>query len=130
MKVQVTLTAVVLMIVVGSSVAADWPQWRGPNRDGKSADTGLLKEWPKEGPPLTWKIDNLGGGYSAPSIAAGRTFGMGNRGGDDEVVWALSETDGKELWATRLGSAFAQRSPQGKEGPACTPTVEDRKSVV
>jgi len=129
MKVQVTLTAVVLMIVVGSSVAADWPQWRGPNRDGKSADTGLLKEWPKEGPPLTWKIDNLGGGYSAPSIAAGRIFGMGNRG-DDEVVWALSETDGKELWATRLGSAFAQRSPQGKEGPACTPTVDGERLYV
>jgi len=117
------LTSIVLMAVARSSLGADWPQWRGPNRDGKSADTGLLKEWPKDGPPLAWKIKGLGGGYSAPSIAAGRIFGMGNRG-DDEVVWALSETDGKELWVTRLGPAFDQRASQGKEGPACTPTVD------
>ncbi len=104
--------------------AADWPQWRGPNRDGKSADTGLLKEWPKEGPALAWKIKGLGGGYSGPSIAAGRIFGMSHRG-DDEVAWALSETDGKELWVTRLGPAFKQPGwPQGKEGPGCTPTVD------
>ncbi len=103
--------------------AADWPQFRGANRDGKSADTGLLKEWPKEGPALAWKIKGLGGGYSEPSIAAGRIFGMSNRG-DNEVVWALSETDGKELWAVPLGPAFHQVAPQGKEGPACTPTVD------
>jgi len=110
--------------------AADWPQWRGPNRDGKSADTGLLKEWPKDGPSLAWKIKGLGGGYSGPSIAAGRIFGMSNRG-DDEVVWALSETDGKEVWATRLGPAFKQPGwPQGKEGPGCTPTVDGERLYV
>jgi outer membrane protein assembly factor BamB len=48
---------------------------------------------------------------------------MGNRG-KDEVVWALSEKDGKELWAMRIGPAYQQRMPQGKEGPACTPTVD------
>jgi len=74
----------------------DWPQWRGSDRTAVSKERGLLKEWPKEGPPLAWKIKGLGGGYSSPSIAAGRIFGMSNRG-EDEVVWALSETDGKEL---------------------------------
>ncbi len=112
-----------------SAWAEDWPQWRGPNRDGKSADTGLLKEWPKDGPPLAWKITGLGGGYSAPSIAAGRIFGMSNRG-TDEVVWALSETDGKELWVTRLGPAFKEQAPQGKEGPGCTPTVDGERLYV
>ncbi len=130
MKVRVSLTAVVLMIAAGSSLAQDWPQWRGPNRDGKSADTGLLKEWPQDGPPLAWKTNGLGGGYSGPSIAAGRVFGMSNRG-EDEVVWALSETDGKELWATRLGPAYKQRGwPQGKEGPGCTPTVDGERLYV
>jgi outer membrane protein assembly factor BamB len=129
MKTQVILTAAILMITTGSSLGADWPQWRGPNRDGKSADTGLLKEWPKDGPALSWKIKGIGGGYSAASIAAGRIFGMGNRG-DDEVVWALSETDGKELWVTRLGPAFAQRASQGREGPACTPTVDGERLYV
>ena len=41
----------------------DWPQWRGPNRDGVSLESGLLKKWPKDGPPIAWKADNLGGGY-------------------------------------------------------------------
>ena len=82
-----------------------------------------MKEWPSDGPPLAWEAKGLGGGYSGPSIAAGKVFGMGNRG-KDEVVWALSEKDGKELWATRLGPAYQQSAPQGKEGPACTPTVD------
>jgi len=129
MKVKVILTAIVLMVVTSSSLAADWPQWRGPNRDGKSADKSLLKEWPNDGPPLAWKINKIGGGYCAPAIAAGQIFGMSNRS-EDEVVWALSETDGKELWVTRLGPAFDQRPSQGKEGPACTPTVDGERLYV
>jgi outer membrane protein assembly factor BamB len=112
-----------------TAVAADWPQWQGPDRNAVSKETGLLKEWPEGGPPLAWKINGVGGGYSAPSIAGGRIFGMSNRG-DEEVVWALSEKDGKELWMTRLGSAFRQRMPQGKEGPACTPTVDGERLYV
>src|SRR4051812_33227852 len=76
----------------------DWPQWQGPDRNAVSRERGLLKEWPKDGPPLAWQVKGLGGGDGAPSVAAGRIFGMGGRGGD-EVVWALSEKDGKELWA-------------------------------
>jgi len=110
-------------ILWSSAFADDWPQWQGPHRTAISKEGGLLKEWPKDGPPLAWKTTGLGGGYSGPSIAAGRIFGMSKRG-DDEVVWALSEKDGKELWVTRLGPAFKQQPPQGKEGPACTPTVD------
>jgi outer membrane protein assembly factor BamB len=111
------------------TAASDWPQWQGPDRNAVSKETGLLKEWPKDGPPLAWKIKGLGGGDSAPAVVAGRIIGMGNRGGD-EVVWALSEKDGKELWATPLGVAFAQRMPQGREGPGCTPTVDGDRLYV
>ncbi len=88
-----------LFLPVATAVAAspgsfDWPQWQGPDRNAASRESGLLKEWPKDGPRLAWEIKELGGGYGAPSIAAGRIFGMGNRG-EDEVIWALSETDGK-----------------------------------
>src|SRR5574341_177853 len=107
----------------------DWPQWQGPDRNAISKEKGLLKEWTKDGPPLAWKITGLGGGDSAPSIAAGRIFGMSNRG-EDEVVWALSETDGKTLWVTRLGPAFPQQASQGKEGPGCTPTVDGERLYV
>ena len=73
----------------------DWPQWQGSDRNAVSKETGLLQQWPKEGPPLAWKIKGLGGGDSTPSIAAGRVYGMSHRG-NDEIVWALSEKDGKE----------------------------------
>jgi outer membrane protein assembly factor BamB len=118
-----------LLLVLGAaSLAAapksfDWPQWQGSDRDAVSKEHGLLQEWPKGGPPLAWEVKELGGGYSAPSIAAGRIFGMSYRGGD-EVVWALSEKDGRQLWVSRLGPVSSQRQPQGKEGPGCTPTVD------
>jgi len=119
-----------LTAFAGSPESFDWPQWQGPDRNAISKETGLLKEWPKDGPPLAWKIKGLGGGYSAPSIAAGRVFGMSNRG-DEEVVWALSETNGKELWVRPLGPACREGGPQGIEGPGCTPTVDgDRLYVV
>ncbi len=99
----------------------DWPQWQGPERTAVSKETGLLKEWPKSGPPLAWTTKGLGGGYSAPSIAAGRIFGMSYRK-NDEGVWALDEASGKELWWTRIADA-RKISPYG-EGSRCTPTVD------
>ena len=99
----------------------DWTQWQGQDRTAVSRETGLLQEWPKGGPPLVWKLEDLGGGYSTPSIAAGRIFGMSYRG-DDEVVWALEEATGKELWAVRI--AAADRNVGYGEGSRCTPTVD------
>jgi outer membrane protein assembly factor BamB len=116
-------------MIASSSSLADWPQWQGPDRNAISQERGLLQEWPKGGPPLAWKIDKLGGGDSSPAIAAGRIFGMSKRG-DDEVVWALSETDGSEVWVKPLGPAHSQRMPQGKEGPGCTPTVDGERLYV
>ena len=116
--------------LLSTALAEDWPQWQGPQRNAISKETGLLKEWPKDGPPLAWRVKGLGGGDSAPSIAAGKIFGMANRSAD-EVVWALSERDGKEVWVSRLGPAFEQRGmPQGKEGPGCTPTVDGERLYV
>jgi outer membrane protein assembly factor BamB len=136
-KLSVHIAARALMVAamsatcdwVSTSRAADWPQWQGPNRNAMSNERGLLQEWPAGGPPLARKIKGLGGGDSAPSIADGRIFGMGNRG-DKEVVWALSETNGQELWATPLGAAFEQGPPQSKEGPGCTPTVDGDRLYV
>jgi outer membrane protein assembly factor BamB len=101
----------------------DWPQWQGPDRNAISRETGLLKKWPKDGPKLAWKAEKLGGGYSAPAVSAGRIFGMSFRG-QDEVVWALDEATGKELWATRIAEAKRAPGPQGPEGSRGTPTVD------
>lgn len=120
-----------LVLSTANSVGGeyDWAQWQGPDRTAVSKETGLLKEWAKEGPPVAWKINGLGSGYSAPSVARGRIYGMSNRGGD-EVIWSLSETDGKEIWATRLGPALTEGMPQGKEGAGCTPTVDGDRLYV
>ncbi len=114
---------------VSVALAADWPQWQGSDRNAISSEHGLLQEWPASGPPLVRKIRGLGGGDGTPSIANGRIFGMGHRD-SKEVVWALSETDGQELWATTLGAAVNQNWPQSKEGPGCTPTVDEDRLYV
>jgi outer membrane protein assembly factor BamB len=107
----------------------DWPQWQGPDRTAHSKETGLLAEWPKDGPPLAWKTTSLGGGDSMPSVAAGRIYGMSHRSAD-EIVWALSEKDGKEIWAVRIAPAQPQNWPQSKEGPSATPTVDGDRLYV
>ncbi len=99
----------------------DWPQWQGPDRNNVSRETGLLQEWPKAGPPLAWTAKKLGGGYSSPSVAAGRVFGMSYRG-KDEGVWALDEATGESLWWTRI--ADADRHIGYNDGPRCTPTAD------
>lgn len=96
----------------------DWPQFRGPNRDGVSPETGLLKEWPEGGPPKVWTAADLGGGYSSVSIAGGLIFGTGEKDGK-EYVWALDEATGGQKWATPF--AAAQNVGYG-EGPRSTPT--------
>jgi outer membrane protein assembly factor BamB len=118
---KLLFVALCSLILTGFAVADDWPQFRGPQRTGISKETGLLKEWPKDGPPLAWKVSGLGGGFSAPSVAGGRIFGMSYRG-DDEVVWALDEKDGKEQWATTIAPANKKIGYQ--VGPRCTPTVD------
>ncbi len=115
--------------VAETNLSFDWPQWQGPDRNAISKETGLLKQWPEGGPRLVWSNEEIGGGYSAPSVADGQMFGMSNRG-VDEFVWCLSETDGKEIWATRLGPAVTEGGSQGSEGPGCTPTVDGERIYV
>ncbi len=100
----------------------DWPQWRGPNRDGLSAETGLLKEWAADGPPLLWKATGLGAGFSGISVAGQRIFTMGDLADASHVV-ALNRADGKVVWSTKLGKAGAP-GWGGFAGPRATPTVD------
>ena len=70
-----TVVSVVLSLLVATSASSqDWPQWRGPNRNGHSTAKGLLKEWPKEGPKLLWQVKDPRPGYATPSIAGGRIY--------------------------------------------------------
>ncbi|HXV61678.1 MAG TPA: PQQ-binding-like beta-propeller repeat protein, partial [Vicinamibacteria bacterium] len=102
-------------------VNADWPQWRGPHRDGKSTDTGLLHEWPEGGPPLLWQAEGLGRGFSSVSEASGRLFTMGDFG-DTQFVLALSDDDGSILWKTAVGPSWADSDLY--PGSRSTPTTD------
>lgn len=97
---------------------ASWPQWRGPQRDGRSPDTGLLKAWDADGPALAWEASGLGAGFSGVSIANGRIYTMGDIGGEQFVI-ALAD-GGKMLWKTKVGPAWDDRYP----GPRGTPTLD------
>ena len=66
--------------------AADWPQWRGPERDGISKEADLLTEWPAGGPPLVWKVTGLGDGYASVAVAAGRVYTQGQFGSRQAVL--------------------------------------------
>jgi len=105
----------------GFCLAADWPRFRGPQNNGLSTDTGLLQEWPEEGPPLLWTIDGLGRGYSSVAIVDGKILTMGDRAGDggdkQQFVIALDLATRREKWASPVG-------PPHSDGPRCTPTVD------
>src|SRR5436190_23169160 len=95
------LGALVMTAQGPSGSTKDWPGWRGPNRDGVSHDTGLLKQW-ETTPPLAWKASHLGAGFSSLAIVGDRIYTMGDRGADQFLV-ALSRADGIELWAAKVG---------------------------
>lgn len=118
-------------ISVAHSGEFDWPQWQGPDRDAKSKETGLLQEWPADGPAVAWKVTGLGSGYGAPAIVNGRIYGMSKVDDKDELVWARSEVDGSEIWSQRIAAAEEGGMRQGIEGTGCTPTVDgDRLYVI
>lgn len=112
------LAGVGLMLMAGVAVAAgpDWPQWRGPKRDAVAPDKGLLKSWSDQGPPLAWKTSGLGSGFASLTISQGKIFTMGKRK-NEELLIALSATDGKELWSLKVNT-------KGADEPSSTPTVD------
>ena len=128
MKHLVTLliTLSVASGAIRSAPRDDWPQWRGPRRDGVSTETGLLKEWPAGGPRLAWRVAGAGDGYSSFSVAGGRLFTLGARGGT-EYVLAIDAASGKKLWEVANGRRF---SNDRGDGPRITPTVDGDRVYV
>lgn len=115
---------VVLALLAASAVtplvADDWPQFRGPQRDGISGETGVLRSWPEGGPRVVWDVP-LGSGYSAISVYKGRLFTMFGRDGD-EIAAAFDAATGAELWHRRIDAEWKDRMG---DGPRATPTVDD-----
>ena len=101
--------------------AGEWPGWRGPNRDGKSPDTGLLKEWPEGGPPLLWKVNTIGTGFSSVAVSGGTVYISGDV--NDKLVLFAFDMDGKPKWQVPIDKAWT--SDPG--GARSTPMVDGGK---
>ncbi|MCC6491865.1 MAG: PQQ-like beta-propeller repeat protein [Pirellulales bacterium] len=112
--------------------AANWPQWRGPQRNGISGETGLLDQWPEAGPPLAWKRDNLGAGYSTPAVVGDRLYLLGSEGLEDEFIRALDLShQGQVLWSKRIGKVGEPDQNPSYPGARSTPTIDgDRLYVI
>jgi len=110
----------VLSVTALPSPAADWPQWRGPNHDGISRETGLISGWPEGGPQELWRI-TLGKGFSAVSVVGANAYTMYSDG-DDEYVTCLDVAGGRPRWRIRSGETF--KNSLG-DGPRATPTIHE-----
>jgi outer membrane protein assembly factor BamB len=103
------------------SAPGDWPQWRGPNRDGISTETGLLTTWPPTGPRVLWKVAG-GPGHSSFAVADGRVCTL-FQDGAAEVILCLDAASGKELWRHRSPGQFFEQ--YAGTGPHATPAIVD-----
>lgn len=116
-------------LALPTSKPGEWPQWRGPNRDGVSTEAGLLTEWPKEGPKLLWEAKGAGRGYASPAVAHGRVYTLGDnlsvadKDDKDEYATCFDDASGKLIWKTKLGEAWNKGSPDW-QGSRSTPTID------
>lgn len=95
-----------------------WPRFHGPQGDNRSSDTGLLKSWPEDGPPLEWTVEGIGNGYSSVSLAHGMIYTAGNIEG--KTVISAIGLDGQLRWQIENGPAWTGDTP----GTRSTPTID------
>jgi outer membrane protein assembly factor BamB len=111
-----------LVATCGAASTAQWPQWRGPNRDGVVLSSNVPAQWPAK-PTRKW-TQPVGEGYSSPVVANGRVF-VHSRSGADEVVSAFDLTTGTPAWSARYPAPFSKSQYAGEmsAGPFSTPLV-------
>ncbi|MFP4381152.1 MAG: PQQ-binding-like beta-propeller repeat protein [Candidatus Sumerlaeia bacterium] len=129
-RIRISGSILLLVLFISSSLFADdWPQWRGPNRDGISAETDWSSDWSSSKPKVLWRVD-IGTGFSSFAISEGRLYTMGNtadsrRAPRDEQkgrVYCLDAARGDEIWRHEYPSALVAVRYEG--GPTSTPTVD------
>jgi len=112
--------AMMAMLLAAAGLSAQepyWPCWRGPNHDGKSTETGLLKTWPEEGPPRLWRATGLGKGFSTVAVVGDAIYTAGDA--DSDLILVALDADGQPRWRQRVDRAWTDSPP----GSRATPTV-------
>ncbi len=112
---------VVAVLACGSSVAADWPQYGGPNRDNVSLEKGLARTWPEAGPKVLWTVA-MGPGYASPSVAGGKVYVLDRPDDAHDILRCLDLQDGKELWNV----VYAAPGSVSHNGSRTAPTIDDK----
>jgi outer membrane protein assembly factor BamB len=116
--------SLICLIIIGhynTIFAADWPNWRGPNYNGISEETGWTATWPQEGPKVLWKA-SLGTGFSSMAVSKSRVYAMGNIN-DNDILYCFDAGEGTEIWKKSYPCPLLATNHEG--GPSATPTVED-----
>jgi outer membrane protein assembly factor BamB len=115
-----------IVLQAQTAVNTDWPQWRGPDRNGISRETGLLKQWPAGGPPLVWRVTNLGPGYGSIAVKGDRIFVQLMTGRQSSVA-SLDRAKGQIVWSRAVGAS--SNNDRGN-GPRGTPTIDGDRIFV
>lgn len=123
---KIVLVICVVVISAGGASAQDWPQWRGPNRDGKAAGFAAPQTWPEE-LKQKWSV-TVGQGDATPALVGDRLY-VFTRQGDDEVLMCLDAKTGKELWNNKYAAQAVTGAASRHPGPRSSPTVADGKVV-
>jgi outer membrane protein assembly factor BamB len=121
----VPLCALIAALSTVGLRADDWPAFRGANRDGICHEKGLLKEWPKDGPKLLWKVTGMGIGNSTPSVVGNVLYMMGEKDDKEWVIALDVSREGKQIWASPIGPI--RHDGKGFPGPRSTPTVDGNR---
>jgi len=119
------LLVLVMTVALATSVeAGDWPQFRGPNRNGKADDTGLMEKWPEDGPELLWRVDDLGHGFTSAAVANGMVYSTGLH--DKQGVISAYDLQGNLKWRESYGRGWTGAHP----GTRATPTINSGRLYV
>ena len=122
MKVLLVISALSIILTMSMPLVAaeaEWPCWQGTNRDGISPDTGLLKQWPENGPKLLWKVDGLGKGFSTVAVSGRTIYVTGDV--DDTLTLFAFDMNGRDKWKVPVDKAWTRSSP----GSRSTPTIDN-----
>ncbi len=115
------VSAALVCLAVGSLACGDdWPNWRGPHRDGISKETGWSTTWPAEGPKVLWNT-SIGIGFASMAVSGGRVYTMGNAN-DTDTLYCLDAVTGKEIWKQSYACPLYAKMHEG--GPCSTPTID------